>query len=343
MHTELEALATLKTTENLAANSLIADLIKHGKQVIDIEANAVANLKSKIDNNFAGACQLLLNTKGRIIVTGMGKSGHIGNKIAATLASTGSPAQFVHPAEACHGDLGMITNNDTIIAISNSGETQEILMILPVLKRIGAPIVSITGNPNSSLAKIAKFNLDINIKQEACTLNLAPTASTTATLAMGDAIAISLLNAKGFSSEDFAFAHPGGSLGRRLLLKIKDIMHKDSEVPIIQETVCVKACLIEMSRCRLGICAIVDPNQKITGVFTDGDLRRALDANIDINSTPIKNVMTIGGTLVNQNLLAAEALQIMESKKINALIVIDDNKNIIGALNMHDLLRAKVI
>lgn len=314
-----------------------------GKAVVQTETEAVQALLERIDDQFAKACELLIQVEGRIVVTGMGKSGHIGGKIAATLASTGSPSFFVHPGEASHGDMGMITKKDAVVAISNSGETNEILTILPLIKRLGVPLISFTSNPKSTLALCADVNLDISVKKEACALGLAPTSSTTVTLVMGDALAIALLDAKGFSAEDFALSHPGGSLGRRLLLKIDDILHTGNAIPIVQQTATVKEALIEMTRCNLGITAIVDSNQTQIGLFTDGDLRRALDLDINISKTPITQVMTPRGKVIGKGLLAAEALRIMESNKINALLVVDENRKLVGALNMHDLLRAGVM
>ncbi|MGE4349049.1 MAG: KpsF/GutQ family sugar-phosphate isomerase [Candidatus Berkiella sp.] len=314
-----------------------------GKAVVQTETEAVQALIERIDEQFAKACELLIQIEGRIVVTGMGKSGHIGGKIAATLASTGSPSFFVHPGEASHGDMGMITKKDAVIAISNSGETNEILTILPLIKRLGVPLISLTSNPKSTLALCADISLDISVKKEACALGLAPTSSTTVTLVMGDALAIALLDAKGFSAEDFALSHPGGSLGRRLLLKIDDILHTGTSIPIVQQTATVKEALIEMTRCNLGITAIVDSEQKQIGLFTDGDLRRALDLDINISNTPITQVMTPRGKVIHKGLLAAEALRIMESNKINALLVVDEEQKLVGALNMHDLLRAGVM
>jgi len=322
------------------------NFIAQGKKVIEIEAQAVSALSQRISKEFAKACGLLLNcvqSKGRIVVTGMGKSGHISRKIAATLASTGSPAIFVHPAEASHGDMGMITENDVVIAISNSGETEEILTILPLIKRLGVPLITLTGNPRSTLAICASANLDVSVEKEACVLGLAPTSSTTATLVMGDALAIALLDARGFSAEDFARSHPGGKLGRRLLLKVDDLMHTQEDIPVVSHTATVKEALIEMTRCRLGMTAIVDDNQAQIGLFTDGDLRRAFDRNIDIHTSPITVVMTQGGKVIEKGLLAAEALRIMETYKINGLFVVDKQRKLLGALNMHDLLRAGVL
>lgn len=320
--------------------------IVQGRRVVLTEAQAVMALADRIDTHFVKACELLLHciqSKGRIVVIGMGKSGLIGRKIAATLASTGSPSIFVHPAEASHGDMGMITSHDTVLAISNSGETEEIITILPLIKRLGVPLVALTGNEQSTLAHCANVHISIHVDKEACALGLAPTSSTTVTLVMGDAIAIALLDARGFSAEDFALSHPGGRLGRRLLLKIDDIMHKGDDIPIVMQNASVKEALIEMTRCRLGMTAIVDENRRHIGLFTDGDLRRALDRNININTTHIKDVMTPGGRVIEKGLLAAEALRIMETHKINGLFVIDKNRHLMGALNMHDLLRAGVL
>lgn len=319
------------------------NLIKLGQAVIETETNCIQALIPRIDQHFVKACQLLLATRGRIIVTGIGKSGHIAGKIAATFASTGSPAFFVHPGEASHGDMGMITPEDTVIAISNSGEANELITILPLLKRLGTPLISLTGNPQSTLATSANVNLDISVEKEACILGLAPTSSTTATLVMGDALAIALLDTKGFSAEDFALSHPGGSLGRRLLLRIDDIMHTGKDIPIVKENATVKEALFEMTRCSLGITAIVNDQQQQVGLFTDGDLRRALDNNIDVHITRITEVMTPMGKVVQTGLLAAEALRIMEDNKINALLVVDNDRKLIGALNMHDLLKAGVL
>lgn len=320
--------------------------ITQGKKVIEIEAQAVLALSQRIDDTFALACELMLNctqNKGRIVVIGMGKSGHIGRKIAATLASTGSPAIFVHPAEASHGDMGMITALDTVIAISNSGESEEIVFILPLIKRLGVPLISLSGNPHSTLAKCATVNLDIGVEKEACALGLAPTSSTTVTLVMGDALAIALLEAKGFSSEDFARSHPGGKLGRRLLLKIDDIMHTGNSIPTVSETATVKEALMEMTRCHLGMTAVINAEKIQIGLFTDGDLRRALDLNLDLKTTLITQIMTPKGKVIERGLLAAEALRMMETHKINGLFVVDKERKLVGALNMHDLLRAGVL
>jgi len=320
-----------------------SELLRLARAVIETEAEAVAGLAARIDGAFARACRHMLECEGRVVVLGMGKSGHIGGKIAATLASTGTPAFFVHPGEASHGDLGMITAKDAVLAISNSGETEEILTILPLIKRLGVPLIAMTGNPASTLARAATVHIDVSVPQEACPLGLAPTASTTATLAMGDALAIALLEARGFTAEDFARTHPGGRLGRRLLLLIRDIMHTDEAVPKVREGTLLRDALVEMTRKGLGMTAIVDGEERVLGIFTDGDLRRALDREVDVHATPVEAVMTRNCKTVGADLLAAEALQIMEAHKINALLVVEDGERLIGALNMHDLLRAGVL
>lgn len=312
-------------------------------QVLSIEAEAIAQLARFIDDDFERACQLILDSTGRVIVSGMGKSGHIGNKIAATFASTGTPAFFVHPGEASHGDLGMITKDDVVIAISNSGETGEILTIIPVLKRIGAHLIAMSGNPSSTLARLADVHVCVKVDQEACPLGLAPTASTTATLAMGDAMAVALLNARGFSANDFALSHPGGSLGRRLLLRLQDVMHTDHAIPVVLTSASIKEALLEMSAKGLGMTAIVDTAGQLQGVFTDGDLRRILDQRYDIHDTAITKVMTPNCITASPETLAAEALKMMEQRKINGLIIVDEQKKPIGAMNMHDLLKAGVL
>ncbi len=312
------------------------------KQVIDIEAQACQALSARLDHQFITACELMLKCDGRVIVTGMGKSGHIGGKIAATLASTGTPAFFVHPGEASHGDLGMITRRDVVIALSNSGETAEVLAILPVIKRLGTPLVALTGRPQSTLAKAAEAHLDVSVEREACPLNLAPTASTTAALVMGDALAVALLDARGFQPEDFALSHPGGTLGRRLLLRVQDVMHTGDHIPKVIYNQTIKQALIVISSGGLGMTTIVDEQQKLLGLFTDGDLRRILDQEeYDLNQ-PIERVMIRNPRTCTADKLAAEALAIMERDKINGLIVVDDQSRVIGALNMHDLLRAGV-
>ena len=314
-----------------------------GIRTIQLEAEAILELISHLDQSFDQACELMMGCKGRIVVTGMGKSGHIGRKIAATLASTGTPAFFVHPGEASHGDMGMFTKDDVIIALSNSGETSEIVTILPLIKRMGAPLISITGNQNSTLSQEADANLHIGVEKEACPLNLAPTSSTTAQLVLGDALAIALLEAKGFSAEDFAFSHPGGSLGSKLLLKVKNIMHAEQEVPVVALGTSIKEALLEVTNKRLGMTTVVNQEGQLAGIFTDGDLRRTLDQNLDLASTAIEQVMTRQSTTVSEEMLAAEALKVMQDKKINALIICDNDQKPVGALNMHDMLKAGVI
>ena len=312
-------------------------------RAIRIERDAIDALESRIDDHFSRACELIMNCKGRVVVTGMGKSGHIGNKIAATLASTGTPSFFVHPGEASHGDMGMITPQDVVIAISNSGNTSEVVTILPLIKRMGAPLISMTGNANSTLAREALANLDVSVQVEACPLGLAPTSSTTATLVMGDALAVALLEARGFSAEDFAFSHPGGSLGRRLLLRVSDIMHTGDRIPVVDPNTTLSSALLEISRKGLGMTTVVDDQGTLVGIFTDGDLRRTLDRAVDIHNTPIHEIMTRHGRTIQADHLAAEALNVMDELKINALPVTDDTGALVGAINMHDLLRAGVI
>jgi arabinose-5-phosphate isomerase len=278
-----------------------------------------------------------------VVVTGMGKSGHIAGKIAATLASTGTPAFFVHSGEASHGDLGMITAQDVVLALSNSGETEEVITILPIIKRLGVPLIAMTGNPASTLAKFATTHINVAVEQEACPLGLAPTSSTTAALVMGDALAVSLLEARGFTRDDFALSHPGGSLGKRLLLRVSDVMHVAEQIPVVLESAFISDALLEMTEKKLGMTAIVDEQNQVCGIFTDGDLRRMLSKNLDIHSTPITEVMTANCAVITADRLAAEAMQIMEQKKINALIVVDDQQHALGALNMHDLIRAGIV
>lgn len=314
-----------------------------GRAVIEIEALAVSALAQRIDADFVRACELMLACAGRIVVLGMGKSGHIGSKVAATLASTGSPAFFVHPGEASHGDLGMITGKDVVMAFSNSGETEELLVILPIIKRLGVPLIALTGKPSSTLARMADAHIDVSVAQEACPLDLAPTASTTAALAMGDALAIALLEARGFTQEDFARSHPGGRLGRRLLLLIDDVMRTGEAVPMVAPDTLLSDALLEVTRKGLGMTAIVDGERRLLGIFTDGDLRRTMDQGVDVHTTPVRDVMTRHAKTASQGMLAAEALQIMETSKINGLMVLDAEGKLIGALNMHDLLRAGVV
>ncbi len=311
--------------------------------VIETEADAVTALAGRIDTAFERACTFILDCRGRVVVTGMGKSGHIGSKIAATLASTGSPAFFVHPGEASHGDLGMITPQDVVLALSNSGETGELLTILPLIKRLGAPLIAMTGNPSSTLAREANVHLDVGVDKEACPLGLAPTASTTVALVMGDALAVALLETRGFTAEDFALSHPGGSLGRRLLLHVGDIMHRDQAIPKVAANASLQQALIEMSEKGLGMTAVVDTEQRLIGIFTDGDLRRTLNRPLNIRDTLVSEVMTPHGATVPAEMLAAEALQIMDEKKINGFFVVDAAARLIGAFNMHDLLRAGVV
>lgn len=311
--------------------------------VIHTEAEAVNALVARIDESFVRACGYLLHCEGRIVVLGMGKSGHIGGKIAATLASTGSPAFFVHPGEASHGDLGMITVKDVVLALSNSGETDEILVILPLIKRLNIPLISLTGNPHSTLARAATVNLDVSVAKEACPLGLAPTASTTAALVMGDALAITLLEARGFNAADFARSHPKGRLGRRLLLHVRDVMHTGERIPMVLQTDTLSQAVVEMSRKGLGMTAIVDVSQRVVGVFTDGDLRRVFDKRIDLHAVSITAVMTRGGKCIGADQLAVDALSLMQHFKITALLVTDETQRLIGALQMHDLLRAGVV
>lgn len=317
------------------------DYSKAAQNVIDIELKAIAKLNERVGLNFIQACELLLACKGRIVVIGMGKSGHIASKIAATLASTGSPAFFVHPAEASHGDLGMIVKDDVVIALSNSGNTEEILIILPVIKRLKIPLITLTGNPSSELAKNADVNLDVSVEQEACPLNLAPTASTTAALVMGDALALALLEARGYTEDDFALTHPSGSLGRRLLLKVKDLMHTGDAIPKVKPDTTVRDALLEMTQKRLGMTTITSDGT-LEGIFTDGDIRRAIDKNVDFQTTPIKQLMTKKCKTATEETLAYDALNMMDTNKITSLIVVDEHNNIRGVLHMHDLLQAKV-
>jgi arabinose-5-phosphate isomerase len=312
--------------------------------VIDIESRAVSALAEEIrQESFYHACRLMLDCKGRVVVIGMGKSGHIGGKIAATLASTGTPAFFVHPGEASHGDLGMITTTDVVLALSNSGETAEIITILPLIKRLNVPLIAMTGNPQSTLSKAATANINVRVEREACPLDLAPTASTTAALAMGDALAIALLESRGFTEQDFARSHPGGALGRRLLLLIDDLMHTGDAIPAVGPDTLLSSALMEMTRKGLGMTAVVDEEGYLAGIFTDGDLRRAIDHKVDVHVARMRDVMTTNCKTVHPGMLAAEALQLMDSKMINALPVVNDANKLVGALNMHDMLRAGVV
>ena len=313
------------------------------RQVLDIEADALRALSSRIDAHFADAVGLMLACKGRVVVTGMGKSGHVGGKIASTLASTGTPAFFVHPGEASHGDLGMIAHDDVVLALSNSGESSEIVCIVQLIKRRGAKLIAMTGNPNSTLAREADAHLDASVDKEACPLNLAPTASTTAALALGDALAVALLDARGFSADDFARTHPGGSLGRRLLIHVRDIMHSGDALPVIGIDVPLKNALLEMTAKGLGMTAVVDDKGKVAGVFTDGDLRRALERALDLHLSQVRDLMTKNPKTISQDALAVAAVEKMETLKINGLLVVDEHNRLVGALNMHDLLRAGVV
>lgn len=320
-----------------------ATLLAMGRAVLDTEAQALLDLKQRMDAPFVQACQILLGCQGRIVVTGMGKSGHIGGKIAATLASTGSPAFFVHPGEASHGDLGMITRQDVIIALSYSGETAELATLLPIIKRQGVPLVALTGRPQSTLAQAADVHLDVSVAKEACPLNLAPTASSTATLAMGDALAVAMLDARGFTAEDFARSHPGGSLGRRLLVHVNDIMRSGEQLPQVGPDTQLSEALLEITSKGMGMTAVVTDTGLIAGIYTDGDLRRSFEAGVDVHSTLVREVMSERPQTISSQALAAEALSIMQERKINALLVSDDGHHISGALNMHDLLMAGVV
>jgi arabinose-5-phosphate isomerase len=314
-----------------------------GREVLEIEAEAIAALRERVGAEFVAACRHFLACGGRVVVTGMGKSGHIAGKIAATLASTGTPAFFVHPGEASHGDLGMITREDVVLALSNSGETPEILTILPLIKRLGVPLVAMTGRPESTLATAADAHLDVAVAREACPLNLAPTASTTATLAMGDALAVALLKSRGFTREDFALSHPGGLLGRRLLLHVHEIMRTGERVPKVAPDLAVIEGLFEISSKGLGMTAVVDPEDRVLGIYTDGDLRRTLDRGHDLHSTRIAEVMTRNVKTVRGEMLAAEAVHLMEAFSITGLLVVDEQGRLVGALNVHDLLQAGVM
>ncbi|EDN70728.1 polysialic acid capsule expression protein [Beggiatoa sp. PS] len=314
-----------------------------GLAVIQTETEAIAELANRIDEAFVHACELMLKCEGRIVVIGMGKSGHIGGKIAATLASTGSPAFFVHPGEACHGDLGMITAKDVVLVLSNSGETEEIITILLLIKRLNVPLLTLTGNKTSTLALAATVNIDVSVEKEACPLGLAPTSSTTAALVMGDALAIALLEAKGFSADDFARSHPKGRLGRRLLLLVSDIMHTGEEIPSVPPTATLRDALVEMTRKGLGMTTIADKELKIHGIFTDGDLRRVLDKKCDLHSTIISDVMTAHCKTVVADCLAVEALSLMQSHKITVLLIVDNTHTLVGILHIHDILRAGVV
>ena len=320
------------------------DFAASGRRVLAVETRGLETIGARIDGEFTRACELLLACQGRVVCIGMGKSGHVARKIAATFASTGTPAFYVHPGEAGHGDLGMITDADVVLALSNSGETDELLMLLPVLKRQGNAVVAMTGRPESTLATTADIHLDVSVPAEACPLDLAPTASTTAALALGDALAVALLEARGFTADDFARSHPAGSLGRRLLLHITDVMHSGDEIPRVRAEASLSEALLEMSRKHLGLTAVVDDDNRLIGLYTDGDLRRSLDdAAIDLRNTRIDAVMTRTPKSIGSDALAVEAARMMEDHKINALMVVDGDGCVVGALNIHDLLRARVV
>lgn len=315
-------------------------ILRIGSEVLETEADAIKALLDGVGDDFINACNICLSCQGRIVVIGMGKSGHIAGKIAATLASTGSPAFFVHPGEASHGDLGMITLQDVVLAISNSGETGEITLLLPLIRRLGVPLITMTGHSGSTLAREADVNLNVGVSKEACPLNLAPTASTTATLAMGDAMAVALLEMRGFTEEDFALSHPGGSLGRRLLLRISDLMRTGDRIPKVSPGTPVREGLLEMTRTGLGMTAIVNDDHEIVGIFTDGDLRRTIDSGCDLQTTIIDDVMTTDCKTINKDVLAAEAVRMMETNSVTALLVADEENHLVGAFNVHDLLHA---
>jgi arabinose-5-phosphate isomerase len=318
------------------------DYLGSARRTVAMERDAISDLLQRMDASFAAACEILIKTKGRVVVTGMGKSGHIGTKIAATLASTGTPAMFVHPGEASHGDLGMITAQDTVIAMSNSGTTSEVVTLLPLLKRMDIPLITMTGVADSILALAADVNIDVSVKEEACPLDLAPTSSTTVSLVAGDALAIALLEARGFSAEDFAFSHPGGALGRRLLLKVEDIMHTGAALPAVDSGTTLDIALLEISSKGLGMTSVLNKEGKLLGVFTDGDLRRTLDDEVDIHRTPIDQLMTSNCITIGADILAAEALHIMDEHKISALMVVEGDQQPVGAIHLHDLLKAGV-
>jgi len=313
------------------------------RRTISMEGRAISELGDRIDTHFDKACELILQCHGRVAVTGMGKSGHIGKKIAATLASTGTPAFFVHPGEASHGDMGMITKTDLVIALSNSGNTSEVVTILPLIKRMNTPLITLTGDPESTLAKAADVNLDVGIKEEACPLDLAPTSSTTTALVMGDALAIALLEARGFTADDFAFSHPGGTLGRKLLLKVSDVMHSGKAVPKTLQDVIIKDALMEITAKGLGMTTIVNPEGTLLGVFTDGDLRRTLDNNVDFHKALVKDYMTHNCKTISEDILAAEAMRLMEDNQITALVIADTDNKPTGVVHLHDLLKAGII
>ena len=323
--------------------SVSADAIAIARDVLEIEAKAILELLARLDESFGEAVRLVLERRGRVVVSGIGKSGHVARKLASTLASTGTPAYFVHPAEASHGDLGMVTRDDVFIALSNSGESAELLAIIPVLKRQGAKLIALTGNATSSLAQEADVHLYAGAEKEACPLNLAPTASTTAALALGDALAVALMHAKGFTRDEFALSHPGGALGRKLLTHVRDVMRTGDQAPRIRHDATLMDTMLEMSRGRMGMTAVLDDGERVIGIFTDGDLRRTLEKGADLRATRIDEIIGAEPRTIRAERLAAEAVEIMERYKVNQLLVVDENKRLLGALNMHDLFRAKVI
>jgi len=317
--------------------------LESARRTLTIEAAAVAALAARLDESFTRAANLVLACRGRAVISGIGKSGHVARKIASTLASTGTPAFFVHPAEASHGDLGMITAEDVMIALSNSGESEELLAIVPLVKRQGARLIAITGNPNSSLAREADVHLDAGVAEEACPLGLAPTASTTAALALGDALAVALLEARGFGADDFARSHPGGALGRRLLTHVSDVMRRGGAVPAVARSALLPEAILEISRKGMGMTAIVDPDGRVAGIFTDGDLRRTLEKPIDLRTVGVDQVMTASPRTIHPDRLAVEAVKLMEDHRISQVLVVDEDHHLVGALNTHDLFRAKVL
>ncbi len=333
------------TAPNPVPETTDQSLVASGRTVIQVETQALQALGDRLGPEFAAACRLMLGCRGRVVCTGMGKSGHVARKIAATLASTGTPAFFMHPGEASHGDLGMVTDGDVVLALSNSGESEEILAIVPALKRQGVAMIAMTGRPKSTMARLSDVHLDASVPAEACPLGLAPTSSTTAALALGDALAVALLEARGFTADDFARSHPAGALGRRLLLHIRDVMHSGDDIPRVAVDASAAVALLEMTRKRLGMTAIVDADGVLKGVFTDGDLRRALDAEgpVDLHGTPISTLMGRTPKSIGADALAVEAAHLMEEHKISALVVVDDAYRVVGALNIHDLLRARVV
>jgi arabinose-5-phosphate isomerase len=333
----------MTAAENKAPQPAGGNVLELAREVLEIEAAAIIGLIARLDQDFQRAVDLILDCRGRVTVSGIGKSGHIARKIASTMSSTGTPAYFVHPAEASHGDLGMVTRDDVFIALSNSGESAELLAIVPLIKRQGAKLISLTGDPDSTLARESDAHLFAGAEKEACPLNLAPTASTTAALALGDALALALMQAKGFSRDEFARSHPGGALGRKLLTHVRDVMRSGGDAPRIPDTAMLSDAILEMSRGRMGITAILDREERVLGIFTDGDLRRTLQKGVDLHATPIASVMTRGPRTISPDKLAAEAVQIMERHKVNQLLVVDGERRLLGALNMHDLFKAKVI